>query len=342
MDAHIEHLLHDPLAAAREAKQQRQRVIGYIGDIPVELIFAANALPVRLRGVAGANASRAEQYLDSSFVPETRAILEQWLCGQLNFLDAVIFPRSDDSAQRLYYYICELQRTKRCDGPAPLLFDVATIPRHTSLDHTIDSMRRLATALSADLTKLPAAIERVKQRRQSIDKLPPGSESFNLARAAEYDWRNTFDTLLRTSTSTTKAARVVFAGSAPPDARMHRAVESTGGVIAAEFTDIQLGPMNGNDPLTALAERHHRVLTPAQAMLHTPQCLVKLARRTHAKGAVLWAIEEDEALPWEIARQAQILKAANIPVLLLTRQKWLADDATLNVIAQFVRGLESR
>ena len=39
-----------------------------------------------------------------------RSIAEQWLTGELDFLDAVVFPRSDDSAQRLYYYLCELQR----------------------------------------------------------------------------------------------------------------------------------------------------------------------------------------------------------------------------------------
>ena len=108
--APIHELLADPLAAARTAARGGSRVIGYVGnDIPVALILAADALPVRLRGLAGPT-PRADRFLESSFTPDTRSIAEQWLAGDLDFLDAVVFARSDDAGQRLYYYVCELQR----------------------------------------------------------------------------------------------------------------------------------------------------------------------------------------------------------------------------------------
>src|SRR5262245_35237078 len=124
--SHIDRLLRDPLLCVRD-KSASVRVVGYVGDVPVELILAAKALPIRLRGLAGASTPLADRYLESAFSPEVRAIAELWLSGQLDDIQSVVFPRSNDSAQRLYYYLCELQRTGRCAGPRPLLFDVATL-----------------------------------------------------------------------------------------------------------------------------------------------------------------------------------------------------------------------
>ena len=164
--------LRDPLLAAKSAAKTGQRVIGYVGtEVPVDLIAAANALPLRLRGKAGASTTHADKYLESAFLPETRAIAEQWLSGELDFIDAVIFPRSSDSSQRLYYYLCELQRRKHCKGPTPLLYDLATIRRDTSLDHTIDSTRRLATLLNVATAQLQGALKRVTQRTDLLSRL---------------------------------------------------------------------------------------------------------------------------------------------------------------------------
>ena len=98
--------------------QSTTRVIGYIGnDVPVALILAANAIPTRLRGDLRASTHRASEFVESAFLPEMRAIVEQWLAGELDSLHSVVFPRTDDSAQRVYYYLCELQRRRVCGGP---------------------------------------------------------------------------------------------------------------------------------------------------------------------------------------------------------------------------------
>src|SRR5689334_14756372 len=97
---HARLLIDDPLLAARAAAREGSRVIGHVGnDVPVALILAAGALPLRLRGDSRAGTAQADRYLESAHAPELRAIAEQWLTGALDFIDAVVFPRTDDSAQ---------------------------------------------------------------------------------------------------------------------------------------------------------------------------------------------------------------------------------------------------
>jgi len=353
---HVAQLLRDPLHCVREAAREGQRVIGYVdNDIPVELILAANALPIGLTGVA-APTPHADAYLESSFHPELRGIAECWLAGDFSLLDAVIFPRSNDSAQRLYYYLCELQRAQLCKGPTPLLFDTATISRDTSLQHTLQSTRQLASDLGTSVGELSAALERTNRRQKLLEQFArqreavqslPGSESYRVARAAKCDWSEAFDqgfqNWLTSQSSHSYSQRILFAGNAPPDERMHVAVEAGNGVVVRECTAACASATNSSmDPLTAIAERHYSMRSPARLMLQSPDYLSAVARDVAADAVILWAIEEDEALPWEIAKQATALQAAKIPVLLLTRQRWLADDAILQAVTEFVRGLERK
>ncbi len=97
------------------------RVIGFVSsDVPVELILAADAAAVCLSAGTASPTSRADSYLESSFAPVERSIAEQWLKGDLLFLSHVVLSRARDSSQRLYYYICELQRRGLCPGPAAI------------------------------------------------------------------------------------------------------------------------------------------------------------------------------------------------------------------------------
>jgi benzoyl-CoA reductase/2-hydroxyglutaryl-CoA dehydratase subunit BcrC/BadD/HgdB len=354
--------LQDPLLAARVAAKAGQRIIGYVGaDIPVELILAANAVPVRLRGKVNAPTPRADQYLESAFLPETRAIAEQWLSGDLDFLDAVIFPRSSDSSQRLYYYLCELQRRRLCTGPTPLLYDLATIARHTSTDHTLRSTQALATALGVVMTELAKACQRTTQRAALLSRLQSlrmatptlsGSIAFSIARAAEFDWSHDFHKALSAwldnASLTPSSARVLLAGSVPPDEQLHLAVEAAiataaSATIVAERIETQYSPaLNSGDAITALAQRHHESVSPAQCMLRSTHWIAEQASSARAHGVIIWLIEEDEALPWELAGQIRALNEAKIPVLTLTRQRACADANTLNAISQFVRSLENK
>jgi hypothetical protein len=353
---HVQRLLDDPLAAARDAAQSGSRVIGYVGnDIPVSLILAANALPVRLRGIAGRPAPRAAQFLESAHLPEMRDIVEQWLAGALDFLDAVVLPRSDDSAQRVYYYLCELQRRRIGGGPRPLLYDVASLARASSRDYTLESTRRLARDLGSSDSLLEQSMLRASQRETLLGQirsrcaLPaplPGSAAMRVCRAAGCDWREAFDAAAAPWVASAPALpaprRIVLAGDAAPTDAVHRAIEAAGGNVVLEWTESQgIATPPGGDALAAIATQFHERRGPVLAMRENPRWLAEGVEVANADAVVLWLIEEDEALPWEIARQVRNL-GDSTPVLLLSRQGWEITADALSRVREFVGGLESR
>ena len=115
-------------AAARAFKAAGGKVIGYVGPtVPAELIAAAGAFPLRLAGEAGAT-PLADRYMEELFDPVVRAVFETALAGRYDFLDAIVLARTSDSAQRLYYYLCEVRRLGEAQVPEPLLYDLLHTP----------------------------------------------------------------------------------------------------------------------------------------------------------------------------------------------------------------------
>ena len=352
---HLATLLADPLRAARAAAEQRIAIIGYIGDeIPVPLIIAAGAVPVALRGDPRAPTPRADEILESAFTPALRGVAEKWLAGEFDFLRSVIFPRADDSAQRLYYYLCELQRRGRCGGPGPLLYDIAKIARPASLEHSRDSTRRLARELGARDDDLATATQRVARResllaalreRQAADMPVAGSLAWRIRQCAASDWSETFDDRTRAwlaaATGLPRPRRVLLVGDALPDDSLHLAIEAAGATVVLELTGSPGQLRKGDASLDALADHFQQCRGPVLAMREDPQWVAKRAREARADGVVFWLIEEDEALPWEIARQLRTLKDAGIPARLLSRQQWRAGEQALGAITAFASSLET-
>ena len=97
----------------------------------------------------------ADRWMESKFAPWARAILEGWAAGDYDGLGQVLFSRADDSAQRLYYYLCELQRRGLVSGPEALILDIAKVPRGSSVDRTADGLRRMAARLGVDVEEHP-------------------------------------------------------------------------------------------------------------------------------------------------------------------------------------------
>jgi hypothetical protein len=350
----LEGLRRDPQAVARAAAAHGERVIGYVGqDIPVALLLAANALPVRLRAPTDLVPTSADRFVESSFAWPHRAVADQWLKGSLDHLDAVVFSRGDDSGQRLYYYLCELQRRGLCQGPRPLLYDVAGLTRSTSFDHTLESTRLLAAQLGSAAHRLEAALQRVHRREQLAQavrarRLLPaplrGSAAWSYEFAADCDWRDAFDEAARPWLEQADLLhlpmRVLLAGDPPPDDQLHLAVEACGATVVLELTESSgAAERTQHDPFAAIAEEFLRRESPALAMRANPRWLVDNALDRRADAVLLWLSEQDEALPWEIARQARALREADIPALLLARQPAHVSAASLTQVMNFLREL---
>src|SRR4051812_18709064 len=128
-DSDLSAVLHEPLSAARASA--RPLVIFASNNIPVELIDAAGCFPLQLPTAPRSATARADHYLESRFDPMVRCALEQLLSGELDPARLVVLPRSIDSWQRLYYYLCELGRSFGERVPELFLYDLQQLPYDT-------------------------------------------------------------------------------------------------------------------------------------------------------------------------------------------------------------------
>lgn len=362
LDTLVEKALADPMAAAQEARRDEgARVIGYLGaDVPVELIAAADARPLALSGEPAWPCTQSQRYMESSFEPVVRAVAEQWLTGALDFLDAVVLPRSNDSSQRLYYYLCEIERRNPGGShPRPLLFDLAKIPRASSRAHSLAATAELARALGADRKRLPAAIAARNRLRTLLARLegvrrgahpPSGALAARVCRAIDRvpaeAYVEALEQWLLSPPQTLPGVRVLLAGSVPPDERLHEAVESAGGCVVAEHGEhavTRLGapiePVDGDDPLVALANHYHALELGARAFSNQYASVAQRLGEHGVDAGVVWLIEEDEAAVWDLPAQCRAFAHAGVPVLTLTRRTWNTDDGALDEIASFMTGV---
>jgi benzoyl-CoA reductase/2-hydroxyglutaryl-CoA dehydratase subunit BcrC/BadD/HgdB len=350
--------LREPLAAAQVHAQRGGRAIGFFGsEIPVELIIAAGAFPLRLPSAVQSNTDAADSYLESSFMPEVRSIAEQYLQGAFDFLDSIILPRSNDSAQRLYYYLSELHTQRLRRAPIPLIYDSAKIPRDSSKLHSRAATRRLAAELGTVADALPGAVEGRNRRRRlffSAAKLrrgggaPSGAQLDRIFRASDLCDADAFDTALSEWLPTAERflpkARIVLAGSAPPDERLHRAVEQAGGNIVAESdahasSAVSQPAIPADGSCDAIADHYYALANSTRAFVDRAAAIQNLAADAAADGVIIWLVEEEDALIWDLPAVMSALQARGVAALRLVRRRWDAGDGALEEIKSFTRAL---
>ena len=341
----IDAILADPLAPARAAP----RAIGYVGfDVPIDLLLAPPIYSAHLPWRTGTAFPVADRWLESGFPQWSRATLEDWAAGQFDFMEAVIFTRGDDAAQRLYYYISELQRRGDIAGPQPLIFDVACINRPTSIARTSYSVRHLAELLGLTDADLAEGIARANVRRATFEawEAARGSESAAHARRARASLYAPINELPEAAIEPSSLAqrRVLLAGSVPPDERIHRTVEASGFSITGEAHDLSLlrhGPAvsTSGDPAQAIGRQIQALAIGARSFANRGPIVVEAAARARAQAVILWYVEEDEAQVWQIPSQTQALAREGIPALVLTRRAWSGEDGTTEQIQAFLKDL---
>lgn len=322
-------------------------VIGYVGaDVPQDLLLATGQRITHLPWVVDRATPRADQWLESSFPGWARSMLEDWASGAFDSLRQVVFSRGEDSVQRLYYYVCELQRRGAMGGPEPLIFDIARIPRDTSRRHTESAVRRLARQLHIEADGIEVGIRRANARRAAFARLDAvrtaaGSVYEKIARASLFaDIDHLLDPALLAGTPPTK--RVLLAGSAPPDGRLHRAVEEAGWSVSGELHErslARLGPAveeGTGDPAAAIARQRHAMPLGPRGFGDAAEALLVEARRVQADAVVLWLTREDESLAWHVPAQRKRLVEAGIAALVLTARQGDANDGALAEITRYL------
>jgi hypothetical protein len=339
--------LADPLAQFRA----EDRPLAHVGfDVPLDVLLASGRPFCHLPWRKDRATPHADRWLETAFPGWARSIAEDWLCGAFDRFERVIFTRGDDASQRLYYYLCELQRRGIAGGPTPCIFDVAMIRRATSVTHCERALRTLLAELQIDPAALAGGIAQANIQRAWFARLDSERSGLghlyeNIARAALFrDFSQVLDPGMLLPTR--RARRVVLAGSVPPDDMFHRAVEAIGWNIVDERHQLSLvrhgAPVDdtADEAIAALAQHCNARGFGARAFGERAASLVDATRRVAAEAVVLWLTEEDESLAWHVARQRAALTQAAIPHLVLTRRRWDGGDDAAELMCRFLHSLE--
>ena len=294
-------------------------MIAYVGpDLPQDLLAATGACSGALTWNVDRAMPAADRWLESKFPLWARSILQDWSDGALNGLDAVIFSRGDDAAQRLYYYLCELRLQGHIRGPEPLIFDVAKIARPSSVMHMATAVRKLADRLGVGGEALERGIVETNGRRAAGERLAGPGGSICL-----------------------------LSGTPPPDGRLHAIVAAAGwraaGLTLAESWQHPGDPVDeaSGDPFAAVARQLHVSPHGSRAFFDRAAAVVAEAQAAQAKAALLWFAEEDEARIWHLPAQRDALARVGVPTLILTRRDWRANDGAADEIAYFLKELSA-
>lgn len=330
----------EPLAAARAAKARGQSVVGFLGpSVPVELITAAGLFPVHLMGRTGAT-PLADRWMELCFDPIVRSMLDQALAGDFDFLDAIVLPRTNDSQQRLYYYLCELRRIGT-PVPEPVLVDFQLTGSAPANAYNRDRMHELAAVFSRMGGKplaLEGAIATHNARRRKLAGLREGGLSgadglVTLIASRLMDGAACDAALDALNPVASAARRVLITGNALDRTSVHDAIARRGGVVVADehgLGDHLIGPLvdESAPALDALAVA--AAATPAARSLpHDPARIVGRAKAVKAEAVLFHFIKEEEAMTWDYPADRRALEAAGFKVGCLADQPYPLDEKAL-------------
>jgi benzoyl-CoA reductase/2-hydroxyglutaryl-CoA dehydratase subunit BcrC/BadD/HgdB len=340
-------MTHDDLSAARAAKAQGQPVVGFLSNnVPVELIHAAGAFAWRLPTPPLRDTPLADRYLEQTFDPFARVALERLLRGEFALLDLLVLPRSVDSYQRLYYYLCELRRSFGAVLPEVHLYDVLHTPWQTSANYnyqrTVELARRLAAVSGNALhdgeisnaialcNRLRVKLGALQERRQQTPCALTGEQMLALLGASQrtppQDFERQLDAALARTPALAPGKRTLLIGSAHETPALHAAIARAGGQVVADYHVLGRfcwGPCidEQQSPLAAISSHYHRDSVSVRNFPNVG-ALVACAQCVRAEAVVFFYYAQEEALTWELPAQHRALGALGLPILVLGQQTY--------------------
>lgn len=355
--------LADPYAQARAFKQSGGRVVGYMtANAPVELIEAAGMYPLRLDG-AGVHATpTADGFMEGLFDPTVRGVCELLMTGKLPFVDALILPRTADSVQRLYYYLCEQQRSGFAGLPQLIFYDLLHTPFYSSAEHNFASLTRVRDALSGLAGKaisdaaLVEAISASNQRRESLARCLSadltGVERLALVGACERMPGREFVKLAAdvpvavASRAPWSGTRLILAGNAPDSTDIHAAIEAEDCRVVGDFHD-----RNGESlsrtidvtlpPARALSDHYHRATLSPRSFPALPERLAEFAAARRADGVIFFYYAQEEVLTWDYPAERDLLASRGLKSICLAGQPYNPDASPIrSAVAPFIAALQ--
>jgi benzoyl-CoA reductase/2-hydroxyglutaryl-CoA dehydratase subunit BcrC/BadD/HgdB len=322
-------------------------IVGYVDAyFPVELALAAGAVPVRLRGDGHRPIEQADKYLDAGVNLRVRHLVDAIVTGRLDFVDLLCLTGGSSSLASMHavflgladvepelsprrHYFLERGRAKfqahrnfNRDRFAEL---AGFLSREFRREVTADRLEQ-AIAVSNDTRRLLRAVAELRSR--PVPGLS-GVDGAVIACASTLMDPTEFNAKLEEFLTSheppgalpSDAVRVFVSGSTLDHPELHEMIESIGGVVVGEDTELgaiwcRTDVSIGGDPMEALADHY------TYASLDS--WLLGIDARTSAKAAgaiettpdvaLFFHLQGDSAAGWDFPDQRAKLQRAGIPM----------------------------
>jgi benzoyl-CoA reductase/2-hydroxyglutaryl-CoA dehydratase subunit BcrC/BadD/HgdB len=358
----------NPMAQALERHNSGVPVVGVTSNtVPWELLSAAGLFPVVLRPPVTATPFADEFMEENVFHPRIRNIFEQAVSGKLQFLEAIIIPRTSEQEYKLFLYLREVART-RADVRLPPVYLYDLLHYRSAGSHAYGLQR--THALKQQIEKIAgrpiapdelsrairesnaarAVVRSLLRLREGTPRLS-GSDALTLVGAFWFMDRAEYAKIAQEAAVALerrpplRGARLIVKGLPLDHNGLHRILESHGAVVVAE--DDWWGTRSAGDDIpdlqdgiTAVFEKYYfdspsaRVFPPAVA-----DEWFETAARNGTDGVVFYLPEDDYVAGWDYPRQKLFLDKLGIPNILVRSDAVQLDPKESERIEHWVHGI---
>ncbi|MGI1677913.1 MAG: 2-hydroxyacyl-CoA dehydratase family protein [Cellvibrionaceae bacterium] len=367
-------LLKDRTSRAKEWKASGGKIAGYLSNnIPLEIIHAAELMPFHLIGDPSQPTPLADEFMEPAFDPITRSIFQKLLAGEYNYLDLIVLPRCNDSHQRLYYYISEIQRKyPQYNLPPVFLVDLLHSPRETSAKHNLIKFQKFCHFMAKFNQKeiindrLKISTKKYNLARDQLEifneyranKSIPSAISYLIYSAAfslpieEFidGMKEIINTLKNNSViskSDVAKKRIIIVGNGLDHPALHSMIDNLNTIVVGDYhafgNHFLVGHIeneSSDDQLSLLTTHYYKDTKSSRTFLTNPFEIVDFAKQQNAQGVIFFYIKKEEALSWHYPKQLKACIDAGMNSLLLTDQPYQLDSLeTSQQLKPFIENL---
>lgn len=336
----------NPMAEALEVHRAGVPVVGVTSNtVPLELVRAAGLFPVVLRPPQRATPA-ADEYMETNvFEARIRRIFDSVVCGDLDFLSAIILPRTSEQEYKLFLYLREVARERPRDGmPPAYLYDLLHSRSLESyaygLIRTEELMKHLGEIAGrpiatkdlveavAESNAARAAVRGLLRLRRATPRVS-GAEALPLIGAYWFMARAEYAKFATEAARTLErreplpGARLLVKGAPLDHGRLHGALESHGAIVVAE--DNWWGTRSVGADIEADSELLKAIFEHYYSNMPSPRVFPPEAAdrwfqsnvTDGVDGVVFYLPADDYVAGWDFPGQKRFLDRLGIPSLVV-------------------------
>ena len=359
--------------SVRAWRAQGKKAVGVICcHVPEELFYAADVMPVRMRGTGCVDSSKAEMWMSSFSCSFARSILQYWIDGTYE-LDGMVASDGCMMASRIYDNAAYINKKENMGQlvkqiGAPRKYTPRTIPFYKAeLQDLVESLEKLSgnkitdeklKAAAAKLNEVRGLVRQVYELRKAKNPVISGVDCLKLTLASSNCAIDEYIELLKAFLADAKnlkpvegyRARIMVIGSALDDPEYLKVIEEKGGLVVADALCFGYRAFNDDlviddkDALGSIAEYYlKRLVCPRMMDKHNElhDFIIKSAKENGCDGVIYERMQNCECWGGENVTLEKRLKDAGIPLLTVEREEQMANAGQLAIRAEaFIEMIE--